>query len=72
MAKDTIEQYQDNPPMPSNAEEELFLWKRRWEFLSKSSRPSTISLFRKACDHDIYANLHMLLTICGTNGRVVY
>ena len=34
MAKDTIKQYQDNPPMPINAEEELFLWKRRWEFLS--------------------------------------
>ena len=61
-----IEQYQDDQPMPINAEEEFFLWKRRWEFVSKNDHPSTTASFLKACHHDMYPNLHVLLRICAT------
>ena len=64
--KDIIGQYQDDLPMSINAEEEFFWWKRRWEFVSKNDRPSTIASSLKACDHDMYPNLHMLLRICAT------
>ena len=52
--------------MPINAEEEFFRWKRRWESVSKNDCPSTIASSLKACDHDMYPNLHMLLRICAT------
>ena len=61
-----IEQYQDDLPMPINAEEEFFRWKRRWESVSKNDCPSTIASSLKACDHDMYPNLHVLLRICAT------
>ena len=64
--KDLIEQYQDDLPMPINAKEEFFRWKRRWESVSKNDRPSTITSSLKACDHDMYPNLHVLLRICAT------
>ena len=48
--------------MPINAE--FFLWKRRWESVSKNDCPSAISSSLKACDHDMYPNLHVLLRIC--------
>ena len=41
--KHIIEQYQDDLPMPINAEEEFFRWQKRWETVSKSDRPSTIA-----------------------------
>ena len=66
MVKDIIEQYQDDLPMPINAEEQFFQWKKRWESVSKNDRPLTIASSLKACDHDMYPNLHMLLRICAT------
>ena len=46
--------------MPINGKEHG----RRWETVSKSDRLSTIASCRKACDHDKYSNLHVLLRIC--------
>ena len=66
MVKDIIEQYQDDLPMPINAEEQFFQWKKRWESVSKNDCPLTIASSLKACDHDMYPNLHMLLRICAT------
>ena len=34
--------------------------------MSKNDRPSTIASSLKACDHDTYPNLHVLLRICAT------
>ena len=34
--------------------------------MSKNDRPSTIASYLKACPHDMYPNLHVLLRICGT------
>ena len=52
--------------MPIDAEEKNFGWKRRSESVSKNDRPSIIASSLKACDHDMYPNLHMLLRICAT------
>ena len=48
--KHIIEQY--------NTMEEFFRWKRRWSSVSKNDRPSTIASALKACDCDMYRNLH--------------
>ena len=61
-----IEQYQDDLPMPVNAEEEFFRWKRRSESVSKNDCPSTIASSLKACDHEMYPNLYVLLRIYAT------
>ena len=61
--KDTIEQYQDDLPMPIHREEEFFRCKRRWESVSKNDRPPTIASSLKACDHHMYSKLQVLLRI---------
>ena len=65
-AKNIKEHYEDDLPMPINAEEEFFWWKGRWESVSKNDRPSTIASSPRGCDHDIYPNLHVLLRNCAT------
>ena len=64
--KDIIEQYKDDLPMPDNTMEEFFRWKRRSSSVSKNDRPSTTAAALKACDCDMYPNLHVLLRICAT------
>ena len=65
--KNIIEQQHENDlQMAVNAEEKFFRLKERWESVSKNDRPSTIALSPKACDHDIYLSLHVLLRICAT------
>ena len=59
--KPLIEQYKEDLPRPVDPERELFRWKRRWESVSRSYRPSTIVLSLNVCRYDMYANLHTLL-----------
>ena len=42
--KELIEQYQDDLPIPINAEEEFFRWKRKWESVSKNDGLPPLSL----------------------------
>ena len=64
--KEITEQYKDDLPVPDNTMEEFFKWKRRWSSVSKNDCPSTIAAALKACDCDMYPNLHFLLRVCTT------
>ena len=81
MQYDDEEQYEDDLPMPINAEEEFFSMEKKMEVLIEKRSSLHHCLDSKACDHnDMYSNLHVLLRICTTipvhyanaNGRVVY
>lgn len=57
------EMYHTDLPAPEVLEEELERWRRKYDRIPESERPSSYSSALQACDEAIFPNVHTLLKL---------
>ena len=61
-----IEMYKADLINPGIVNQEITLWMKKWEYVPKSQRGSTLATAIKECDEDNFPNIFVLLKIACT------